>query len=153
MQEILEKSWAELGQGREVLIAKPGLIHLGEGEPLYKQRIPAIALASVPEYLLAKTKDKIVNIDLMRKQIGAFARVLEMLDDTPTKQLGKAERFSCKWIVRTCVQFTLFIARSPTLVFHLSAFVKAWIAAHRGKSKSLLTFVNTRRVRPRAIPF
>ena len=146
MRKILKDSWANRGQKRKVLLAKPGLVQLGEGEPLYKLGIPAIALASVPEYLLAATKAKIVDTDLMREQIGAFARALLMLEKTATQKLGRAERVTCKRIVRTCVQLILFIARNPTLVFHLSAFVKAKIAAYRRGSKSLLTFVDTRPV-------
>jgi hypothetical protein len=150
MQDILKECWtgpeessAEPRRGRNVLIAKPGLIHLGEGEPLYKQRIPAIALASVPEYLLATTKAEIVDIDLMRDQIRAFARALLRLDAT-TQQLGKAERVGFIRKIRKIIQFLLFIARNRSLVFHLSAFVKAGIAAYWKDSESLLTFVDTR---------
>ena len=145
MQEILEKCWADVGQKRKVLIARPGLIHLGEGEPLYKHRIPAIALASVPEYLLATTNVEIVDVNLMREQIGAFACALRELESYDAEQLGRAERGLIRKI-RSVVQFLLFIARNRSLVFHLSAFMKAEIGANLWGRKSLLTFVNTRPV-------
>jgi len=134
-----------VGQKRKVLIARPGLIHLGEGEPLYKHRIPAIALASVPEYLLATTNVEIVDVNLMREQIGAFACALRELESYDAEQLGRAERGLIRKI-RSVVQFLLFIARNRSLVFHLSAFMKAEIAANLWGRKSLLTFVNTRPV-------
>ena len=91
MLEILKTSWAGRQRGK-VLIAQPGcLIHFGEGEPLYKQGIPAIALASVPEYLLVTTKADIVDIELMHEQVDAFARALLLLESSPAQLLGKAK--------------------------------------------------------------
>jgi hypothetical protein len=131
MHEILKTSWAGRQRGK-VLIAKPGcLIHIGEGEPLFEQDIPAIALASVPEYLLATTKADLVDIDLMHEQVGAFARALLAIENTPAQLLGRAERIGLIKKIRTYVQLLLFLARSPSLFFHLSAFVKAAIAARR----------------------
>jgi hypothetical protein len=143
MREILKNSWAKRKRGK-VLIAKPGVIHLGEGEPLYKEGIPAIALASVPEYLLAATKADIVDIKLMHEQINAFAHALLKLESTPSQRLGRAERVSCIRKARAFVQFLLFITRNRALVFHLSAIVKAGIAAYRSGGVSHLSFVNTR---------
>lgn len=55
---------------------KPGaLIHLGEGEPLYDHRIPAIALVTGPLYLLAETNEDVVDIDLLTRQIDSFRRL------------------------------------------------------------------------------
>lgn len=145
MRKILKNSWAGRKKGT-VLIAKPGLIHLGEGKPLYHERIPAIVLISVPEYLLAATKADIVDIELIHEQIGAFARALLELDSTLTQQLGKAERLSfIRKAIRACVILLPFFARNGAIVFHLSAFVKAVIAACRRDSVPHLSFVNTRR--------
>jgi hypothetical protein len=131
MREILKTSWAGRQRGK-VLIAQPGcLIHFGEGEPLYKQGIPAIALASVPEYLLAATRADIVDVELMHEQIATFARALLVLESSRARLLGKAKRVGLTKRMRTYFQLFFFIARRPALVFHLSAFVKAVIAARR----------------------
>jgi hypothetical protein len=102
MQEILERSWTGRRKGKVLiaragslkhLVARPGsLKHLGEGEPLYKEGIPAIALATGPSYLLAATKADIVDIELMHEQIGAFARALLELECTPAELLGRAAK-------------------------------------------------------------
>jgi hypothetical protein len=111
MQEIVKKSWAGRQRGK-VLIAQPGgLIHFGEGEPLYKRGIPAIALVTAPEYLLATTKADLVDIELMHEQIGAFARALMVLESTPTKLLGKAAKVGGVKKVFTVLRFIAIIAR------------------------------------------
>ena len=117
MREILKDSWAGRHRGK-VLIAQPnGCIHLGEGEPLYEQGIPTIALASVPEYLLAATKADIVDIELMHEQIDAFARALLVLESTPAQLLGRAEQVGLVRKIRTAVQLFLLIARVRWLVW------------------------------------
>jgi len=144
MQDTLRNSWTE--KMGKVLIARPAWhVHFGEGEPLYKRGIPTIALASVPKYLLATNVDDHVDSELMYEQIGVLACALRALDDTPKEQLGRAELVSCTSKLRSFVQFLLFIALNPTLVFHLSAFVKA----ARREDKTLLTFESTRPGEPK----
>lgn len=91
MADIVRKSWTGRQRGK-ALIARPTLVHLGEGQPLYHKRIPAIALASVPAYLLEATTADVVDTDLMSEQIGSFARALLMLDGMPAYLLGRADR-------------------------------------------------------------
>jgi hypothetical protein len=129
MQRILEESWAErkiINESRakrkncRVLIAQPScLIHIGEGEPLYQQRIPAIALASVPKYLLATTNSDVVDIEVMREQIAAFAHALQRLEETPARELGRAKRVGLVPTIRTLFQVVMFFVRNGTLLSHL----------------------------------
>lgn len=120
MQEILTKSWAGREKGK-VLIARPTIRHLGEGEPLYEHGIPAIALASVPVHLLAATKADIVDTELMHEQVGAFARALLMLESTPAHLLGRPERVGLLKKMLIGVQLVLIIARVRLLTW-LSTF-------------------------------
>jgi hypothetical protein len=120
MQEVLKKSWTGRQRGK-ALIARPTLFHLGEGEPLYQQGIPAIALASVPVYLLEATTADIVDVELMHEQIGTFARALLALESMPAHLLGRADRVGLVNKILTGAQVLLVIARVRWLAW-LSAF-------------------------------
>lgn len=62
--------------GRSARPVKPGaLIHFGEGEPLFERRIPAIALVTGPDYLLADVERDLVDLDALAEQIGSFRRL------------------------------------------------------------------------------
>ena len=94
MQRIMNQAWAGRTTGT-VLMAEPnGIFQIGEGEPLYKNGIPAISLASVPQYLLAVTDADVVDTELMHEQIGAFAHALLLIDGTATETLGRANQAS-----------------------------------------------------------
>jgi len=120
MLDVLAKSWAGRQRGK-ALIARPGLIHLGEGGPLYEEGIPAIALASVPEYLLKTTKSDIADVDLMHEQIATFARALLLLESTPTKLLARADQPSLVRKALTVIRLVLVIGRIRLLTW-LSTF-------------------------------
>ena len=84
---------------------------LGRGEPLYKLGIPAIALASVPEYLLAVTKSEVVDVDLMQEQIATFARALCVIERTPAPWLGRAKRAGLLKKLSTLIQIAWTVVR------------------------------------------
>jgi len=110
MQKILKESWPERRRGKALIAEPNGLFQIGEGEPLYKLGIPAIALASVPEYLLAVTKADVVDVDLMQEQI-AFARALCLIARTPAQLLGRAKRAGLLRKLRTLIQLASIIIR------------------------------------------
>ncbi len=59
---------------------KPGaLLHFGEGEPLFERRIPAVALVTGPEYLLAECECDLVDIDALARQVDSFRRLQQHL--------------------------------------------------------------------------
>lgn len=61
---------------------KPGpVIHFGEGEPLFQRNIPAVALVTGPQYLLAEITGELVDIDMMRRQIDSCLRLLWCFDE------------------------------------------------------------------------
>src|SRR5262245_3650744 len=111
MQKILKESWPGRQRGKALIAEPNGLFQIGEGEPLYKLGIPAIALASVPEYLLAVTKSDVVDVDLMQEQIATFARALCLIERTPAPLLGRAKRAGLLKKLSTLIQIAWTVAR------------------------------------------
>jgi len=70
---------------------KPGaLLHFGEGEPLFQRAIPAVALVTGPEYLLAECTGDLVDIDALVRQVDSFRRLQDYLaGDTDRDRFGK----------------------------------------------------------------
>jgi hypothetical protein len=120
MEDVVRKSWTGRQRGK-ALIARPTLIHLGEGQPLYHKGIPAIALASVPAYLLETTTLDVVDTDLMNEQIGTFARALLMLESMPAHLLGRADQQGLASKVLTGIPLLLIFVRVRLLAW-LSTF-------------------------------
>ncbi len=72
LAKLVRAAWRGASKG-EVVPVKPGpLVHLGEGEPLYDQRIPAVALVTGPVYLLAEIEGDLVDIETLTRQIDSF---------------------------------------------------------------------------------
>ena len=73
-------------------IVAPGpVIHFGEGEPLFERKIPAVALVTAPQYLLAlRDADAATHVDLdaMVKQVESFRDLLDAFDATDTAAFG-----------------------------------------------------------------
>lgn len=121
MEDVVRKSWTGRQRGK-ALIARPNLIHLGEGQPLYHKRIPAIALASVPDYLLEATMADVVDADLMNEQIGTCARALVMLESMPAHLLGRADKQGLASKALQGIQLLLIFIRVRLL---------AWLSTRR----------------------
>jgi hypothetical protein len=111
MQKILKESWPGRQRGKALIAEANGLFQIGEGEPLSKVGIPAIALASVPEYLLAVTKTDVVDVDLMHDQIATFARALCVIERTPAPLLGRAKRAGLLKKLGTLIKIAWTVAR------------------------------------------
>jgi hypothetical protein len=111
MQKILKESWPGRQRGKALIAEPNGLFQIGEGEPLSKVGIPAIALASVPEYLLAVTKTDVVDVDLMHDQIATFARALCVIERTPAPLLGRAKRAGLLKKLGTLIKIAWTVAR------------------------------------------
>lgn len=75
------------------LPVRPGpLVHLGEGEPLFENGIPAIALVTGPASLLAETTGAGVDLDLLTRQVDSFRVVQRQLTEAPENTLFGAVR-------------------------------------------------------------
>lgn len=59
------------------------VVHLGEGEPLWENGIPAIALVTGPAFLLAETAHAGVDLDLLARQVDSFRALQRRLADAP----------------------------------------------------------------------
>jgi hypothetical protein len=81
LRDVVLREWR--GDDREPIHpVKPGpLIHFGEGEPLFQRNIPAVALVTGPQYLVAEITGKLVDVDMMRRQIDSCLRLLWRFDD------------------------------------------------------------------------
>ena len=65
---------------------RPGaVVHLGEGEPLWENGIPAIALVTGPVSLLAETAHAAIDLDLLTRQIDSFRALQHHLADAPDR--------------------------------------------------------------------
>jgi hypothetical protein len=64
------------------------LIQLGEGQPLYLERIPNISLVTVPQYLLSTEPRNYVDVQLLQRQVDSFTRLLRRMDALPTGSVG-----------------------------------------------------------------
>ena len=118
MRNLLEK-WEKTNQTkRRAVIARPRLLEIGEGEPLYQHGIPAISLASVPNDLLVTTNTN-VDIKLMREQIITFAEALLSLEIKSANEIGKIKRAALVKTLSTWLQLALFIGRDKTLRSHV----------------------------------
>lgn len=77
--------------GAPVPVAKPApLIHFGEGEPLFEHRIPAVALVTAPEYLLADLPARTVDVRALARQVDGFRTLQRQLASAalPADALG-----------------------------------------------------------------
>jgi hypothetical protein len=76
-------------------VSKPSaLIQLGEGEPLYQRNIPCVSLVTAPQYLFAETDKDIVDIEVMRRQIDSFRRLLVYFEAMPAEAFGSVRQAS-----------------------------------------------------------
>ncbi|MCA1545153.1 hypothetical protein GA0061099_10442 [Bradyrhizobium yuanmingense] len=66
-------------------------IQFGEGQPLYLKGIPNIALVTVPQYLLSIEPGDYVDVALLDRQVGSFARLLRRIDAMPSNEIGTVE--------------------------------------------------------------
>ena len=81
LRSVVMREWR--GNDQEPThVVKPGpLIHFGEGEPLYQRGIPGVALVTGPQYLLAESAEKFVDVEMTRRQVDSFLRLLWRFDE------------------------------------------------------------------------
>ncbi len=114
MARLAQKHWAP---GTAARISKPRpLIQFGEGEPLLQHGIPAISLITTPAYLLADIKGDLVDVAVMRRQIGDFKTLLRALDEAERSALGRVKPPGC-------------LAKAANLIVLLGALAKSKIAS------------------------
>ncbi|MFE0028351.1 hypothetical protein [Amycolatopsis sp. NPDC059021] len=88
LASLADLEWRGAEPGPTRVSAPTALIHFGEGEPLYQQRIPGIALVTAPQYLLADRRGHLVDVALAWRQIDSFGRLLRRLDTLPADSFG-----------------------------------------------------------------
>ena len=119
MRSELEK-WEKANRTKGLtVIARPRLLEIGEGEPLYQHGIPAISLASVPDYLLKMSDANFIDIKLMHEQIATFAEALLSLENKPANEIGRIKRVGLLKTLSAGLQLALFIGSDKTLRSHV----------------------------------
>lgn len=97
LRDLAVTTWVGVGS-EPVIVRAPGpLVHFGEGEPLFERRIPGVALVSGPSYLLAERDGDLVDVELMSRQIDAFAQLLRRIDDLEDATSLGAVRTPRRW--------------------------------------------------------
>ncbi len=72
-------------------------LHFGEGQNFFTVGIPEISLVPAPYYLCAVSdshETEKFSIDLMTEQTETFARLIEKIEEIPSKMLGKSDSYS-----------------------------------------------------------
>ena len=98
-------TWHERSAGRRHFVAPHPLIHLGEGEPLYQNDIPAIALVPGPQYLVVLGSDKLTDDRLLEAQLLTFDRLQTELDGMSGEEIGRIRKPSAIKKVWTILRF------------------------------------------------
>jgi hypothetical protein len=119
MRKVLER-WEKANPTKGVtVVARPRLLQIGEGEPLYQHGIPAISLASVPNYLLQTSSENFLDADLLHSQVDTLARALLALDATPASEIGPIKRMTLCKTLATWLRLARFILGDARLRAHV----------------------------------
>jgi len=96
MDKIYYEAVKDRTMVRTVTCRTHNTMHFGEGQTLCARKVPEIALVTAPDYLCSVDPtgnhhmDKF-NLDLMAEQIESFVKIVDILDVTPAKTLGKPQ--------------------------------------------------------------
>jgi hypothetical protein len=88
LRMLADIEWRGVERGPTRVSMPNELIQLGEGQPLYLERIPNISLVTVPQYLLSTEPGDYVDVKLLQRQVDSFARLLSRLDTLPAGSVG-----------------------------------------------------------------
>jgi hypothetical protein len=88
LRMLADIEWRGIEPGPTRVSVPNELIQLGEGQPLYLERIPNISLVTVPQYLLSTEPGDYVDVTLLQRQVDSFARLLRRLDTLPSASVG-----------------------------------------------------------------
>jgi hypothetical protein len=88
LRMLADIEWRGIEPGPTRVSMPNELIQLGEGQPLYLERIPNISLVTVPQYLLSTEPRDYVDVKLLQRQVDSFARLLRRLDTLPSASVG-----------------------------------------------------------------
>lgn len=112
LAQLVRSTWSGAAVGSSTPVQPGALVHLGEGEPLYEHRIPAVALVTGPLYLLAEIGGDLVDIDVLTRQINSFRKLQTHLAGPADKATFGAIKLPSKLAkLRAALRALLFIAR------------------------------------------
>ena len=97
MDEIYFQSLQGRTKVRTVTLRGHNFLHFGEGQSLFNAGIPEIALVTSPDYLCAESPTHEMekfDPELMYQQTVSFVRMAQIIGETPTEALGRADQYS-----------------------------------------------------------
>ncbi|MFE4499071.1 hypothetical protein ACFRFQ_04375 [Rhodococcus sp. NPDC056743] len=119
VHDLVAPLWRDIGSGDRRIVAPGPVIHFGEGEPLFERKIPAVALVTAPQYLLAlRAADAVTHVDLdaMVKQIESFRDLLDAFDATDSAAFGSVVSRSVFAKFSALVKLMQILKRAKTAV-------------------------------------
>ncbi len=97
MDDIYYRSLEGRTLVRTITLKGHNFLHFGEGQPLRNVGIPQIGFVPAPDYLTTVSEDHEMskfNIDLMYEQLQSFVKMVLLIDETPSNQLGSPDPYS-----------------------------------------------------------
>ncbi|MCR4615116.1 MAG: hypothetical protein K5756_03105 [Clostridiales bacterium] len=97
MDDIYFSALQDRTRVRTLTLRGHNFLHFGEGQPLFNEHIPEIALVTAPDSLCVISEtNEMDKFDetLMLEQIQTFMNCLTMIDDMPAEAIGHCERYS-----------------------------------------------------------
>lgn len=97
MDDIYYKSLEGRTLVRTISLKGHNILHFGEGQPLRNVGIPDIGFVPAPDYLTAVSENHEMDkfsIDLMYEQIQSFVKMVLLIDETPTKEIGSPDPYT-----------------------------------------------------------
>ena len=97
MDDIYFKSIEGRKKVNTLTLRGHNFLHFGEGQPLFNVGIPEIALVTAPDCLCVVSENNEMDkfdAELMREQIKSFIKMAELLEETPTAEIGSVDGYS-----------------------------------------------------------
>lgn len=99
--DVMNDVWLKAIKGRSmtrtITLRGHNGFEFGESQPLFNAKIPVIGLIPMPDYLTTSSQnlemDKF-NVNLMHQQVSSLIKATMMLDQIPSKSIGKGENYS-----------------------------------------------------------
>ncbi len=97
METIWLKAVEHRSATRTVILRGHNMLEFGESQPLFEAGIPVIGFIPMPDYLTVNSENREMDkfdLDLMHAQVESLLKAVNLVDGTPTEELGKVDGYS-----------------------------------------------------------
>ncbi|WP_058302981.1 zinc-binding metallopeptidase family protein [Gorillibacterium timonense] len=97
MKAIWLKAIEHQPHTRAIILRGHNKFEFGESQPLFEAGIPVIGFIPMPDYLTVNSDNREMDkfdVELMHDQIESLLKAIQLVDETTTAQLGKADGYS-----------------------------------------------------------